>query len=450
MTLDSSSTIVSKHQQLLDTLGKPGKEFKIAVSALLVVVGWAAISWLWQVSNGLGVTGLNRSVFWGIYITNFVFFIGVSHAGTLISAILRISKAEWRRPITRMAEVITVAVLFFGVANVFFDLGRPDRMLNIVLHPNFRSPLIWDICSVTLYLIGSIFYLFLPLIPDIALLKDEVGGWRGKLYNFIIRALHWDGSDKQKARLERIIGITAVIILPIAVSVHTVVSWVFAMTIQPMWHSAIFGPYFVAGAIFSGIAALLTAMVLFRKFLHLERYLLPIHFSYLGMLLVIMSIVWFYFTINEYITVFYGNEPREMAVFFAKTQGPYAPHFWVMVLTCFVIPFSLLFKRMSRTIPRVFIASISVNIGMWLERYTIVVPSLSHTRLPYPTGIYTPSWVELSLMAGCFAAFILLYMLFSRVFPIISLWEVQEGIDESVEEVSKRIRSYYAREEDDE
>lgn len=446
----NSSVIIANHKQLQETLSGSGKQFKIAVSILLAVVAWAAISWVYQVSNGLGVTGLNRSIFWGIYITNFVFFIGVSHAGTLISAILRITKAEWRRPITRMAEVITVAVLFFGVANVFFDLGRPDRMLNILLHPNFRSPLIWDICSVTIYLFGSIFYLCLPLIPDIDLLKDAVGGWRGRFYRAIIKLVRWDGSKKQKVRLERIISIAAVIILPIAISVHTVVSWVFAMTITPMWHSAIFGPYFVIGAIFSGVAALLTAMVLFRKFLHLERYLLPIHFSYLGMLLVVMSIVWFYFTLNEYITAFYGNEPREMAVFLAKIQGEWAPSFWAMVLTCFVIPFGLLFKRNSRTIPRVFIASISVNVGMWIERYTIVVPSLSHTRLPYPLGIYTPSWVELSLMAGCLAAFVLLYMLFSKVFPIVSIWEVQEGMDDSVDEVSQRIRSYYSRGEDNE
>lgn len=446
---DNSKTIVAGHKQLLETLGESGKQYKIAVSALLAVVAWAAMSWVWQVSHGLGVTGLNRSIFWGIYITNFVFFIGVSHAGTLISAILRITKAEWRRPITRMAEVITVAVLFFGVANVFFDLGRPDRMLNILLHPNFRSPLIWDICSVTIYLFGSIFYLCLPLIPDIDLLKDEIGGWRGNFYRRIIKLVRWNGSEKQKAKLERIISISAVIILPIAISVHTVVSWVFAMTITPMWHSAIFGPYFVIGAIFSGVAALLTAMVLFRKFLHLERYLLPIHFSYLGMLLVVMSIVWFYFTFNEYITAFYGNDPREMAVFLAKISGEWALSFWTMVATCFVIPFGLLFKRNSRTIPRVFIASISVNIGMWIERYTIVVPSLSNTRLPYPLGIYTPSWVELSLMAGCVAAFILLYMAFSKVFPIVSIWEVQEGMDEAVEEVTQRVRSYYSRGEDE-
>lgn len=430
-------------KRLLEPLQTTGKQFRIAVTALLAVVGWAAFSWVWQVSHGLGMTGLNRSVFWGIYITNFVFFIGVSHAGTLISAILRMTNAEWRRPITRMAEVITVAVLFFGIANVFFDLGRPDRILNIALHPHFTSPLIWDICSVTLYLMGSSFYLFIPLIPDIYLLKDRVGGWRGRLYRWIVRILHWDDTERQRAKLERIITIAALIILPIAVSVHTVVSWVFAMTVQPMWHSSIFGPFFVVGAIFSGIGALLTAMILFRKFLGLEKYLLPIHFKQLASLLVVMSVLWLYFTLNEYLTTFYGNEPREMSVFSSKFTGHFAYMFWGMVLTCFVIPFGLLFKKKTRTIPRIFIASISVNIGMWLERYTIVVPSLSHTRLPYPIGAYTPTWVELSLMAGCFAGFALLYMSFSKVFPIISIWEMKEGIESSVAIISRRFMSYF-------
>ena len=185
-------------------------------------------------------------------------------------------------------------------------------------------------------------------------------------------------------------------------------------------------------------------MVLFRKFLGLKKYLLPIHFNYLGTLLIVMSVLWFYFTLNENLTTFYGNEPREMAVFASRFGGTYAPHFWTMILTCFVIPFTLLFRRQSRTIPRVFIASISVNIGMWLERYTIVVPSLSHPRLSYPIGAYSPTWVEFSLMAGCFAAFILLYMLFARVFPIVSIWEMNEGVNESVQSVSRRIMSYFS------
>jgi molybdopterin-containing oxidoreductase family membrane subunit len=441
---ESTVSEIDDHQRLIAPMEHTGREFRVAVALLLAVIGWAAFTWVWQVSHGLGVTGMNRSVFWGVYITNFVFFIGVSHAGTLISAILRLTKAEWRRPITRMAEVITVAVLFFGVANVFFDLGRPDRALNVILHPHFTSPLIWDISCVSLYLTGSIIYLFLPLIPDIALLKDRVGGWRGTMYRGLTRLLGWTGSERQMQMLERIISIAAVIILPIAISVHTVVSWVFAMTVQPMWHSSIFGPYFVVGAIFSGIGALLTAMVLFRKFLRLEKYLLPIHFNYLGTLLIVMSVLWLYFTLNENLTTFYGNEPREMAVFVSKFSGPYAPHFWTMILTCFVIPFTLLFRRRSRTIPRVFIASISVNIGMWLERYTIVVPSLSHPRLSYPIGIYSPTWVELSLMAGCFAAFALVYMLFARVFPIVSIWEMNEGVNDAAQSVSHRIRSYFS------
>lgn len=441
---ESTALETDDHQRLVAPMERTGREFRVAVTLLLAVIGWAAFTWVWQVSHGLGVTGMNRSVFWGVYITNFVFFIGVSHAGTLISAILRLTKAEWRRPITRMAEVITVAVLFFGVANVLFDLGRPDRALNVILHPHFTSPLIWDICCVSLYLTGSIVYLFLPLIPDIALLKDRVGGWRGQMYRGLTRLLGWTGSERQMQMLERIISIAAVIILPIAISVHTVVSWVFAMTVQPMWHSSIFGPYFVVGAIFSGIGALLTAMVLFRKFLRLEKYLLPIHFNYLGTLLIVMSVLWLYFTLNENLTTFYGNEPREMAVFASKFSGTFAPYFWTMILTCFVIPFTLLFRRRSRTIPRVFIASISVNIGMWLERYTIVVPSLSHPRLSYPIGVYSPTWVEFSLMAGCFAAFALLYMLFARVFPIVSIWEMNEGVNEAAQSVSHRIMSYFS------
>ena len=207
---------------------------------------------------------MSRQIFWGVYITNFVFFIGISHAGTLISAILRIAKAEWRRSITRSAELITVIVLFFGVGNVLIDLGRPDRMLYAIRYAQFQSPLLWDVSSIGLYLTASSIYLYICLIPDIALLRDHLGKWK---WFYQILALGWNGSERQHRLLEKTITFMAVLVIPIAVSVHTVVSFVFAMTIQPMWHSAIFGPYFVAGAIFSGIAALILAMALIRKIL---------------------------------------------------------------------------------------------------------------------------------------------------------------------------------------
>jgi len=416
-----------------------GKGFWLTVAILITIVLWAVFAWIFQLKKGLGVTGLNRPVFWGFYITNFVFFIGISHAGTLISAILRLTKAEWRRSITRAAEVITVMVLFFGVANIILDLGRPDRVLNVIKYAHFRSPLLWDVASISLYLTASSIYLLLPLIPDIAILRERS---KKRRWLYKILSFGWKGTERQRKILERIISVMAVLVIPIAVSVHTVVSWVFAMTIQPFWHSTIFGPFFVAGAIFSGIAAIIIAMALIRKVYHLENYIKPIHFNNLGLLLLTMSLIWAYFIIAEHLTAYYGAEPAHMAIFWEKIKGRYALPFWLMVLSNFIIPITILSNRKTRTIKGIVIASISVEVGMWLERYTIVVPTLINPRLPYPRGFYVPSWVEFSLMAGCFAAFILLYILFTKFFPIVSVWEVREGRELSVKETVERVKDY--------
>jgi molybdopterin-containing oxidoreductase family membrane subunit len=415
-----------EHEAIVVPILVTGPSFRRWAAGLGAIVIWAVFAWVWQLTHGLGVTGLGRPIYWGLYITNFVFFIGVSHAGTLISAILRIVHAEWRRPITRMAEVITVLVLFFGVGNVLLDLGRPDRALNVITHPHFRSPLLWDVMSISVYLTASSIYLYLPLIPDIAILRERTTGWRQRLYTRL--ALGWTGTPRQWQRLERAISVMAILVIPVAVSVHTVVSWVFGMTIQPMWHSTIFGPYFVVGAIFSGIAAIITTMVIIRRVYGLEAYLRPIHFNNLGILLLVMCCLWFYFTFAEYLTTWYAQEPTELAVFTSKLTGPFAPYFWAMVVFCFVVPFTILANPRTRTVTGTLVASISVNIGMWLERFTIVVPSLSHPRAPIHTFVYIPSWVEWSLMAGCFAAFALLYMGFTKLFPIVSIWE-QEAED---------------------
>ncbi len=422
---------------------KTGPKFWIFVGILVAVGLWGGIAWVTQLRRGLSVTGLNVPVYWGLYITNFVFFIGISHAGTLISAILRLAHAEWRRPITRAAEVITVLVLFFGLGCVILDLGRPDRALNVILHGNVTSPLLWDVASITTYLTASTIYLYLPLIPDIAILRDHLGGRR---WFYRTLALGWTGSERQKRFLERAIAVMAVIVIPIAVSVHTVVSWVFAMTVQPMWHSTIFGPYFVVGAIFSGIAAILIAMAVIRKAYHLESYLKPIHFNNLGLLLLVFTLLWFYFTFAEFLTTYYGAEPTHMAVFLSKTEGRFSPYFWTMFVTCFVVPFSLLANRRTRgTVWGCVSASVSIEVGMWLERFLIVVPSLSNPRLPLSASSYSPSWVEWSLFAAFVSIFILLYAVFTKLFPIVSIWEVGEGREHSVRDVTERVESYLPR-----
>jgi molybdopterin-containing oxidoreductase family membrane subunit len=424
---------------LFEPIRKTGKTFYITFSILVAIILWGVYAYLSQYRQGLGITGLARPIFWGVYITNFVFFIGISHAGTLISAILRLAKAEWRRSITRSAEVITVLVLFFGVGNILMDLGRPDRMFNIIQYAQFKSPLLWDVSSISVYLTASSIYLYLPLIPDIALLRDHGGKWQ---WFYRIFALGWNGTERQHHLLEKGIAFMAILVIPVAVSVHTVVSFVFAMTIQPMWHSAIFGPYFVAGAIFSGIAALIVAMNLIRKVYHLEDYLRPVHFNNLGILLLVMTLLWFYFTFTEYLTVYYGGEPLHMNIFWSKFTGRFAPYFWGMFIFCFIIPLPILSLRKTRTPVGTLIASISVIIGMWLERYVIVVPTLTNPRLPNEEVIYLPTWVEWSILAGCVSFFILLYMIFTKIFPIVSIWEVREGREKSMAEVQERIRTY--------
>jgi len=246
-------------------------------------------------------------------------------------------------------------------------------------------------------------------------------GWRRWLYRKL--ALGWTGSDREWHALERAMKLMAGIILAVAVSVHTVVAWDFSMAIAPMWHSTIFGPYFVAGAIFSGIAALILAMAVIRKTMRLEQYLTPHHFNNLAKLLLLMSLLWTYFTIAENLTVWYGNEPKEMMVFGARARGTFAPYFWTMVVCNFFVPFVLLGIRKLRSIKTAVIASVTVLIGMWLERYIIIVPTLSRPRLAASWGSYAPTWVEISITVATFATMVVLYLTFAKLFPIISIWE---------------------------
>ena len=424
---------------LLAPIEKTGRGFYIGVAVISVFILWGALAYSVQFFEGLGVTGLHQPVGWGFYVTNFVFFIGISHAGTLISAILRLSKAEWRRPITRMAEVITCMVLFIGAGQILIDLGRPDRMMNVLLYGRYQSPLLWDATSISAYLMASLTYLYLPMIPDIAILRDRLK--KRKLF-YSVLALGWKGTERQQRALNRAIAVMAVLVIPIAISVHSVVSFVFSMTLQPMWHSTIFGPYFVVGAIFSGIAGLIVAMIVFRKIYGLHPYLKPIHFRYLGQLLLIMALLWFYFTFSEYLTGYYGAEPEEMKVFWAKFSGPFWPFFWTMVLCNFIIPLACLVSLGQRTVGKVLTASLAVIVGMWLERFIIIVPTLSYPRLPFPEGIYSPTWVEWGETAGSFGLFALFYLLFTKFFPIISIWEIREGREVGVKEVEERLMSY--------
>jgi Ni/Fe-hydrogenase subunit HybB-like protein len=417
---------------LLRPLMRTSPLWYVWVAVLAAIVASGLFCWWFQMWQGLGVTGLRWPVYWGFLITDFVFWIGISHAGTLISAILRLVNAGWRRPVTRCAEVITAFALMIGAMFPIIHLGRPWLFYWLLpypsrrlIWPNLRSPLVWDFFAITTYLTGSLLFLFLPMIPDFAIVRDHSTGLRRRIYGVL--ALGWRGTTLQWHRLESAMQIMAIAIIPVAVSVHTIVSFDFSMAPVPMWHSTIFGPYFVAGAIFSGIAALILAMAVLRRFLHLHEYLHPVHFENLGKLLLMMSLLWGYFTFNERLTTWYGNGPVEYNALMATQKGSYAPLFWTMVFVNFVLPLFVLGVRKFRTITGCVIASIGVVFGMWLERYLIVVPSLGHKNLPYSWGYYLPRPTEIVITVSTFAAIALLYTLFAKFVPIISIWEMKAG-----------------------
>ncbi|MDQ7842279.1 MAG: NrfD/PsrC family molybdoenzyme membrane anchor subunit [Armatimonadota bacterium] len=505
-----------REQRLLDSLQATGPRYYALVGGLVAIILWGLIAYGVQLRYGLGVTGLRDNFMWGVYITNFVFFIGVSHVGALMSAILRLTGAEWRRPITRMAEAITFASLLMGALMPFVDMGRPDRILNLLLHGRLQSPILWDIMSITTYLTGSTLFLYVPMIPDIALLREHYArgpAWRRRLYTIL--ALGWRGTPGQKHQLETIIGVLAVLIIPVAISVHTVVSWIMAMTLRAGWNSTIFGPYFVSGALFSGAAAVITAMAAFRWAYHLEDYITVRHFKRMGYLLIALGLIYAYFTFNEYWTPLYKLATHERGYLSAVVSGPYARIFWFTQIGGLLVPVLLLTLPTISWVPRLqsapllqprpalaalaatlglrvfvsssgspaaalgdvaalrallpwvltaagiwlfvallpffrarpiaaaVVASLLVNVGAWLKRFVIIVPTLQYPFLPIrraPVGwaVYRPTWVEWSITAAALAGFALIYILFSKLFPIVSIWETREerGTEASAGEVA--------------
>ena len=418
---------------LFDPVRKTGRPFYLAASILVGIILWAVFAYVSQYHYGLGITGLDRPIFWGVYITNFVFFIGISHAGALVSAVLRITHARWGTPFGRAAEAVTVFALAAGPTNILFDLGRSYLFYWVPVHAQFKSPLIWDFTCIMTYFTVSNIFLIVLMIPDIGFLRERFPQ-RKWLYNVL--SFGWTGTERQERILGKVIAILCVAVIPIAVSVHTVVSWVFGMQTQPMWHSSIFAPYFVTGAIFSGIATIVIVTIVLRKVYHLEDYLTSYHFNNMGLLLLTFTLLWFYFTFAEYLTAGYGGDSYELAVFWGKLTGKYAPLFWTMTVLCFFFPFPMLVWR--RTIPGLLMASISIVIGMWLERYLIIIPSFSQPRLPYLRGAYSPSWVEWSMMAGLCAGFTLAFVLFSKFFPVVSIWETEKEAKEKAKENERK------------
>jgi len=399
---------------------------------LSVLVLWGLFAWGYLIYWGMGTAGINRPVYWGLFIATFVFWVGISHAGTMISAVLRLLKADWRRPITRGAEAMTAFALMMAGLFPFIHLGRVWKFYwmvpypnNRFMWPNFQSPLMWDMVAISTYFIGSTLYLYLALIPDLAMARDHTGKWRQKLYRIL--SLGWRGTEAEWHKLHRALSIFSVAIIPIFLSVHSIVAWDFAVTIQPRWHSTIFAPYFVIGAIYSGLAALALILVIVRKGMQLQEFLRAEHFNALGKLILVAGLAWVYFWFAGFIVEWYGNEPVTRELIHEEVAGSLAPLFYLQMSANLIPIFMLIFKKVRTTPWLLLVATILVNVGMFTERVLIVVGSLQRNFMPFNWGEYSPTWVEVSIVVMTFAGFALLYTIFSRIFPYVPVWEIKEG-----------------------
>ena len=422
------------NQMILEAMHRTGPRFWIVVTILgvLILVGLVG-AWGYQIMTGMGVAGIRRPVFWGVYIANFVFWIGISHSGTFVSAILRVFKAEFRRPITRASEMMTTFALIVAGMYPLIHLGRTWRFYWMVpypnqrqLWPNFHSPLMWDMMAIFTYLIGSTLYLYLPLIPDMAMARDRSTGWRYRLYRLL--ALGWRGTEAEWQHLKTAITIFAFAIIPVMFSVHTIVSWDFGMTMKVGWHSSIFGPYFVTGAIFSGVSAVATVLLVVRRTMKLDYFLRAEHFDSIGKLILIFSFAWTYFFFADYLTEWYGGEAVGKELLTLQARGPVAPLWYIMLATNILIPWLTLWNRkVRRSFWGLMLVTLGVNVGMYIERYIIVTGFLTRNRLPFDWGVYNPSLVEILISIGSLSTFIFLYAVVSRVIPLVPIWEVREG-----------------------
>ena len=391
-------------------------------------------TWVYQMYWGLGIEGISRPTMWGTYLANYIFFIGIGNAGTFISAALRALRVEWRAPISRVAETLTVFAMATAALFPLIHIGRFWKFYWMLPVPNWRqlwpdlhSPLLWDVVAILTYLICSVLFEWLGLLPDLATARDRLTtGWRHRF--FTATALGWRGTQKQWATHKLSLDVFTFAIIPVMFLMHTIVAWDFANLWQPGWTSTIFGPYFVVGALFSGVGMVIIILILVRKFMHMEYYIRPEHLDAMGKFMLFVSFAWLYFVFNDYLIPWYTQEPLEKTVFNLLQYGWAAPMWYGMLFCNLVIPIGLLgFKRMRRSVPVLFFVAVSVQIGMWLEREIIIAVMMGQNDLPYSWGRYTLRLPETLITIGAFCLVAFLFLLFTRVFPLIPLWEVREG-----------------------
>jgi molybdopterin-containing oxidoreductase family membrane subunit len=404
----------------------------IIFSVFLLIFCFGIYALINQIDKGHIVTGMRDNVVWGLYIVNFIFFMGLSYAGALLSGVLHLFHTGWRKPVVRMAELITVISLVIGPFFIFFCIGRLDRLPFLVMYPRIQSPITWDVIAISTDLVGCFMYLYLSFLEDFAILRDyeelNVPGWKRKVYKFL--ALGYDGTPKQKKILKNARNVMVAMIIAIAIIVYSVLAWIFGVTLQPGWHSTIFGPYFVIAAVFSGTGLLIILMFIFRKVYHLEEYIQTRHFVNVGVLLTIIAGFYGYFTFSDYLTKWYGSIKMDSILIDKLFTDYYSLFIFAnyigILLPCIIIAFPKL-----RTIPNITVAAFIASTALLVNRYIIVIPTLETPFLPIqdtrPEWVhYSPTWVEWALTFAGISVYGMLFMLVSKIAPIISISEMEE------------------------
>lgn len=426
------------NEKVINDLLKPigyGKGFLIWMSFLTAALLVCLYAYSIQLKVGLGVTGLRDYVSWGMYIANFVFFVATSLIGMLISAVLGLTRIHWASPLARIAEIISLAFAAVAGLVIISDMGRPDRFLFLFFYGRIQSPIIWDVTVVTTYVVISTLLLYLPMIPDIALCRDRLTNipkWQRKLYEIL--AVNWQNREEQQRIIRQGVKTLLILIIPVALAIHTVTSWLFAVTHRPGWDSTIFGPYFVTGAFVSGTAAVIIVMYVFRKIYHLEQYITHDLFDKIGKLLVLVSLVYLYFNINEYLVPVYKLKHADAAHLHELFQGRFAVLFWSVQIGGLLLPIILLlFKPMRKPLPLLIVA-VFVIIGAWFKRYLIVIPTMQHPFLPIQNvpveyQIYKPTLIEIAITIAPIILVLMIITVLSKTFPVLPIQEVESHED---------------------
>jgi Ni/Fe-hydrogenase subunit HybB-like protein len=430
--------ILEKQRPTIEKYGKKTWAWTIFFLLWIIVGGYALYL---QVAVGHSVTGMRDNVVWGLYIANFIFFIGISYAGAVISGILHILQVEWRKPIIRIAEMITVVSTMIGPIFILLCIGRLDRLHHLFLYPRLQSPITWDVFAIGTYFTGSVIFLYLALIKDFAIYRDaklNIPKWQQKLYKIL--AIGYRGTPGQKKHISTSTNLLAIMIVPLAIIVHSVLSWIFGMTLRPGWHSTIFGPYFVLAAIYSGTGVLIMAMWVYRKMYNLHSYLTDKHFIYLGYIMMILGSAYGYFTFSEYLTDWFASEKWNSEVI-EKIFNPakYGWYFLYSNLFGILIPVLIVAIPKTRKPNLIALASFFMVMALWIKRYLIIVPTLESpllpmqdTRLEYVK--YSATWVEWALTLAGVASFFLFFTIISKFVTIIPISEFADKEKKEVPE----------------